>query len=308
MPVRTTWRPTHACTVPVSDEHLFELSAEFLAEGLAAGERVVYGENGTADAVLARLVDDGVPVRPLLERGQLVVLPGEAMRGLAAVSPAEVLATVDAMVTDALASYPAVRLLGEASTGMQLGDGTSMVEYEARFDEVVRGRPARIGCLYDRNRYTDQAIARLCAVHEHRIDPAPPVHDDDLVRITVPRPFVARVAGEIDHSNRPRIRAALDATLDAALRAPAPPEEIELDLSSLRFLDVAAAASVVHAARDFPAPHRLLLSGVRPGALRVLDRCGAPFVEQLRVQPHPGPWVPGTDGSGAADGSGGSAG
>ncbi len=302
MPVRTTGRPAHACSVPVSDEHLYELSAEFLAEGLAAGERVVYGENGTADAVLARLVDDGVPVRPLLDSGQLVVLPGEAMRGLAAVSPAEVLATVDALVTDALTTYPGVRLLGEASTGMRVDDGAAMVEYESRFDDVVRGRPARIGCLYDRNRYSDEAIARLCAVHEHRLDPAPPVHDDDLVRITVPRPFVARVAGEIDHSNRPRIRVALEAALDAALRAPAPPEEIELDLASLRFLDVAAAASVVHAARDFPAPHRLLLSGVRPGVLRVLDRCGAPFVEQLRVEPHPGPWVPDEDGPGGSGG------
>ena len=289
----TTPRPAHACTVPVSDEHLWELTAEFLAEGLAAGEQVVYGENGTADAVLGRLVDDGVPVLPLLDRGQLVVLPGETMRGLAAVTAAEVLATVDGLVTGALATYPGVRLLGEASAGMRRGDGSAMVEYESRFDEVVRGRPARIGCLYDRNRYSDAAIARLCAVHEDRIEPAPPVHDDDLVRITVPRPFAARVAGEVDHSNRPRIRAVLEAALDTALRAAEPPQEIELDLSSLRFLDVAAAASVVHAARDFPAPHRLLLSGVRPGVLRVLDRCGAPFVDQLRVEPHPGPWVPG---------------
>lgn len=298
----TILRPAHACTVPVSDEHLWELTAEFLAEGLAAGEQVVYGENGTVDAVLGRLVDDGVPVRPLLAAGQLVVLPGEAMRGLGSGSAADVLTAIDGLVTAGLQSFPGVRLLGEASTGMRVGDGAAMVEYESRIDEVLAGRPARVGCLYDRNRYTDEAIARLCAVHEHRVEPAPPVHDDELVRITVPRPFVARVAGEVDHSNRPRIRAVLEASLDAALRAPEPPEEIELDLSSLRFLDVAAAASVVHAARDFPAPHRLLLSGVRPGVVRVLDRCGAPIVDQLRVEPHPGPWLPDDSPTGAGPG------
>jgi hypothetical protein len=281
--------------VPVSDEHLWELTAEFLAEGLAAGEQVVYGENGTTDAVLGRLVDDGVPVLPLMDRGQLVVLPGDAMRGLGAASAGEVLTALDTVVTGGLATFPGVRLVGEASTGMRSGDGAAMIEYESRLDEVLADRPARIACLYDRNRYSDAAIARLCAVHEHRVEPAPPVHDDDLVRITVPRPFVARVAGEVDHSNRPRIRAVLEAALDTALRSAEPPEEIELDLASLRFLDVGAAASVVRAARDFPAPHRLLLSGVRPGVLRVLDRCGAPFVDQLRVEPHPGPWVPGSD-------------
>lgn len=286
-----TPRPVHACTVPDSEEHLWELSAQFLGEGLAAGERVVYAENHTAEAVLGRLVDVGVPVRRLLDSGALVVLPGEATRALGAASAGEVLTAVDAMIGEALASYPAVRLLGEASTGMR-HDGAAMLEYEARFEEVLVGRPARVGCLYDRARYTEDAIARLCAVHDNRTVPDPPLYDDDLVRITVPRPFTARVAGEVDHSNRPRLRAALEAALDSALRAAEPPTEVELDLASLGFLDVAGAASVVHAARDFPASLRLVLTGVRPGVLRVLDRCGAPFVEQLHLRPHPGPWVP----------------
>jgi anti-anti-sigma factor len=89
----------------------------------------------------------------------------------------------------------------------------------------------------------------------------------------------------VDHSNRPRIRRLLETALDQALRSHAGPTDITLDLSSLRFVDVAGAVSLVHAAEEFPSSHRLVLTGVRPRVLRVLDRCGAPFAAQLVVQP-----------------------
>ena len=66
------------------------------------------------------------------------------------------------------------------------------------------------------------------------------------------------------------------------------PAALELDLSSLRFLDVAGAVGLVHAAEEFPEAHRLSLTGVRPGVLRALDRCGAPFAAQLDVTAHLG--------------------
>src|SRR3712207_1610963 len=70
----------HACAVPASDEELWELSAAFLAEGLAAGEQVVYFDDGTADAVLERLVDDRVPVEGPLDDGRLRVVEAEQTR------------------------------------------------------------------------------------------------------------------------------------------------------------------------------------------------------------------------------------
>lgn len=282
--------PAHSCALPVSDEELWERTAAFLGEGLRAGEHVVYGENRTADAVLERLVDDGVPVEGPLASGQLVILPTEVMVAMADAPASAVLESVTTMIDGALAQgYPAVRLLSEASTGMSRGDGAAMLEYEARFDEVLRGRPARIHCLYDRNRYSEPDIARLRAAHRHEIPVAAPLYDDNLLRITTPRPYVARIAGEVDHSNRPMIRRALEAALDEVLRSPSSPPEVELDLSSLRFLDVAGAVSLVHAAAEFPCTHTLLLTGVRPGVMRVLDRCGAPFAPRLRVTAHPGP-------------------
>lgn len=285
--------PAHLCALPVSDEQLWEESARFLGAGIRAGERVVYCENRTVDAVLERLVDDGVPVRRPLEAGQLVVVPTDTMEALGSAPAAQVLGIAGSMIDEALRDgFPGVRILGEASAGMRHADGAEMLEYESRFDELLAGRPAMIRCLFDRNRYRDADIARLRAVHRHELRPAPPLYDDNLLRITIPRAFVARAAGEVDHSNRPRIRRAMEAALDAALRSSESPTEIELDLSSLRFLDVAAAVSLIHTADEFPSTHTLLLTGVRPSVLRVLDRCGAPFARRLRVEPHPGPFRP----------------
>jgi anti-anti-sigma regulatory factor len=75
----------------------------------------------------------------------------------------------------------------------------------------------------------------------------------------------------------------LETALDSALRSPYAATDITIDLASLRFIDVAGAVELVHAAETFPETHRLVLVGARPGVLRVLDRCGAPFAAQLEV-------------------------
>ena len=68
---------------------------------------------------------------------------------------------------------------------------------------------------------------------------SPAVYDDNLLRITRNGPSTARLAGEIDHSNRLRIKTLLETMLDQTLRSHSAPTDVVLDLSSLRFLDVA---------------------------------------------------------------------
>jgi anti-anti-sigma factor len=130
-------------------------------------------------------------------------------------------------------------------------------------------------------------VRSLVAVHHTEVA-RPALYDDNLLRITAAGTGTARLAGEIDHSNRTPIRRLLETALDQALRSEMAPTDITLDLSSLRFVDVAGAVSLVHAAEEFPASHRLVLTGVRPRVMRVLDRCGAPFAAQLDVRARPG--------------------
>ncbi len=276
---------SHACTVPVSDEQIWEMTARFLADGLAAGERVLYFEDGGADALLQRLDDDRVAYRIPMQRGQFEIVPAVVTRQLITSGPGGVLAAVDGVITQALdEGYPAVRLSGDGSHSLAHDRGATMLEYESKLDTLLGPRPARMLCMYDRGRFPENMIKRLRALHDTEVV-APAVYDDSLLRITSAAPFTARVAGEVDHSNRPRIKRVLEVALDDALRSHSSTAEVMLDLSSLRFLDVAGAVSLVHAAEEFPSTHRLVLTGVRPGVARLLDRCGAPFAEQLRVEP-----------------------
>lgn len=270
----------HAIAVPVSDEQLCQISAEFLAHGLVRGEHVIYFDDGTSDRVLERMTDDGIAVAGPLREGRFTILPSDRHT-----SPHEVAETVRATVDAALAAgYPAVRITGRLTFVVRHAGGDSgMAEYDRVIEEVVRRRPAHVLCIYDRARYPEEVLEVMRAAHRTEVV-APAIYDDGLLRITAVGPGAARVAGECDHSNRPRIRSFLEAALDRALRHPDAPTDITLDLSSLRFLDVAGAVGLVHAAEEFPNAHRLFLTGVRPRVQRVLDRCGAPFATQLVVR------------------------
>ena len=278
----------HACAVPGSEEQLREMTAAFLAAGLSVGEQVVYLDDGTADAVLERLVDDRVPVRGPLADGQLTVVDAAQTRAMFRSPVRDAAVALATMIDTAVgAGYPGFRMTGQFSAGLTRSDGLHLADYDAAVESVLVGRPARVLCIYDRHRYPDDAIARLRSMHRIELD-APALYDDNLLRITRTGAFRTRLAGEIDHSNRLMVLRMVASTLDEALRSHSSPAALEFDLSSLRFLDVAGAVGLVHAAEGFPETHRLALHGVRPGVLRVLDRGGAPFAAQLDVSPHPG--------------------
>jgi anti-anti-sigma factor len=276
----------HAMAVPVSDEQQWQIVAEFLAHGLRRGEHVVYFDDGTSERVLERMTDDGVAVTAPLREGRLAVVPGDPRSSAQDVAEA-VRSTVDAALA---AGYPAVRITGNPTFLVKQGKGTAadgvygMADLDRVLDDIVRHRPAHVLCVYDRAHCPEEVVDRMRAVHRTEVV-APAIYDDGLLRLTAIGPGAARVAGEVDHSNRPRIRSFLESALDRALRLPDAPTDIRLDLSSLRFLDVAGAVGLVHAAEEFPNAHRLVLGGVRPRVQRVLDRCGAPFATQLVVQP-----------------------
>jgi anti-anti-sigma factor len=273
----------HALAVPESTEQLWEMSAAFLAHGLAAGEQVIYFDDGHSDAVLERLADDGVAVAEPMREGRFTVVPGTVpgapLRTLPEIGET-LRAAIDGAVT---AGYPAVRMTGRVDKGMVRTSSGAMIDLDRVVDKMVRGRPAHVLCCYDHMRFPDDVVTAMREMHDIEVV-SPAIYDDGLLRLTATGPASARVAGEVDHSNRPRIRKLLEAALDRALRAPDAPRDITLDLSSLRFLDVAGAVGLVHAAEEFPNAHRLVLSGVRPGVQRILDRCGAPFAAQLVVR------------------------
>lgn len=282
----------HACAVAVSDEHLWELSSSFISAGIAAGEQVNYFDDGASEHVLERLLDDGADLDRMLGTGQLVVVPDDFTRA-ALLSPLDQIAgIVEQTVDTALGKgFSGVRMTGQLNYGLSRHNGISLQEYDEALDKALDDRPAKALCLYDRAHYPDDVIEHMRAVHRVEIESAT-IYDDNLLRITSTGPGCARLAGEVDHSNRPQVRKLLLGELDRALRSPASPHEIRLDVSSLRFTDVAGAVAVVHAAEEFPSSHKLVLEGVRPRVARVLDRCGAPFAGQLIAIARPDREIP----------------
>jgi len=276
----------HALASPVSDEQLWEVAAGFLAAGLEDGEQAVYfDDEGTSARVLERMADDGVAVAGPLRDGRISIVPAEATRRALVSPPEELHRAITGTIDGALdAGFRGVRVCGLLRHGLQRSTGGTLVDCDRVLDRALRGRPARMLCLYDRVRFPAELIEGMRGVHDTELV-TPAVYDDGLLRITASGVAAARVAGELDHSNRPRIRKLLESALDRALRAPDAPPDITLDLSSLRFLDVAGAVGLVHAAEEFPSAHRLVLTGVRPRVQRTLDRCGAPFAAQLVVHP-----------------------
>lgn len=273
----------HVCAFPVSDEQLWEMSAAFVADGMAAGDRVVYFDDGTADAVLERLADDAVPIDGALASGQVEIVSTETTRAILSGSVEAGVAGLRARIDQALADgYGGWRMTGTMTHALRREGGPGIVDYDRGMDAGIAGRPAKALCLYDRRRYPEAALEQLRAAHQHVIT-APAVYDDGLLRVTRTTLSGVRLAGEADHSNRGMLDRLLDTVLDEAMRSHSAPVAVTVDVSSLRFLDVSGAVALVQAAERFPSTHRLVLRGVRPRLLRVLDRCGALFAPQIDV-------------------------
>lgn len=280
----------HICAIPDSAEHLGELSSDFVARGLAGGAKVLYlDDDGAADRLLRRLDEDGVDVEEPLRRNQLEIRPPEATRQLFALSLREIHAGVSAEVERSVHDgWAGMRLTGQMHGTLAPGASATLPEYDGLLARMIRENRQTLSalCTYDQEHFPVEQIEIMKALHRDHIQPAR-AYDDGLLRIVRLGAAHARLSGEIDHSNRPKITSLLYSELDAALRSAESPTDIGLDMASVRFVDVATATALVHAAEGFPATHHLVLHRVRPRVQRILDRCGAAFSPQLTFDDRP---------------------
>lgn len=274
----------HVCAVPDSEEHLSELSARFVAGGISRQEKIFfYDDDGAADAMLRRLDEDGAPVEEPLRTGQLQIVPEEQTRASFRTPIDGLTEAVAGTIGDAVEQgYRGCRLTGQMHASLEPGASATLPEFDGALHRVLEATPLTALCTYDHAHYTDEQIEIMRALHRDHLA-VTGAYDDGLMRIVRTGTSSARLAGEIDHSNRSKIVSLLQSSLDGALRAADGGTDIELDMASVRFIDVATAVSFVHAAETFPASHRLVLNRVQPRVQRILDRCGAPFAPQLRL-------------------------
>lgn len=268
----------HICWTYASDfEHRATLSA-FFAAGVEAGERLLYmAPSRDLPLAAAALRMAGIDPEALTARGGLMLAPvddiylhGERF------DAGEQLTVFRGLVDQAVAQgYTGLRACAECA-GL-LRDPAIRERwpaYELRADLLASAVPLIGMCAYDRRVADEPTLELLRSVH--RLHLASGRSSDLLFHIFSSPEGSLHVGGELDFTCSDTVRTLVDACI-ADLREP------ELDLTSLRFCDVAGARSIAMIARRMAEVHeRVVLRGAsmpfrRLWSLADLDRL-APVV------------------------------
>ena len=278
----------HISGIVEDDARLGRILAAYVGGAVPARHKVACFVHATTPAeTLAGLAGAGVDPEALLARGQLEILAardaylGSGRFDLYAMIDRCLLAVAQARAE----GYAGLRLVGDMSWAAGC-TGDDLVEYEARVNRVYAGGYAIGLCLYDRRRFGADRLATLLAAHPGAVDGSV---DEGRAWVPLLRlrradgadgAPVLRLAGEADISNRTAVTAVLDGLFDGS------PEQgrraATLDVSALRFVDVATAHHVVELADRCGG---LRVVGVSEQLARLFDFAGAAQVPGMVLEP-----------------------
>jgi len=203
---------------------------EFLAEGLAAGERVLYVAPGDEAALAGRLREGG-RCGEGLERGAVQVASVDtAYPTGAVVDPAGQVELYAAATSEALAAgFTGLRVAADATSLVRTpAQVAAFARYEHLVDHYMAGHPMSAMCGYDVAELGGEVVAQLACMHPHAHAGATPFHLHGHVRDGA----AAALDGELDPESRELWPLALER---AGLRATA--GTIAIDAAGLDFAD-----------------------------------------------------------------------
>ena len=291
----------HISWIVEDDASLGRILAAYVGGAVPARHKVACFVHATTPAeTLAGLAGAGVDPEALLARGQLEILPardaylGPGRFDLHAMIDRCLLAVAQARAE----GYAGLRLVGDMSWAAGC-TGDDLVEYEARVNRVYAGGYAIGLCLYDRRHFDADRLATLLAAHPGAVDGS--VDEGrawaPLLRLRrtdgADGAPVLRLAGEADISNRTAVTTVLDGLFDdGPFDGPSdgPPDgppgqgrrPATLDVSALRFVDVATAHHVVELADRCGG---LRVVGVSEQLARLFDFAGSALVPGMVFEP-----------------------
>lgn len=214
---------THLCWRYDEPRHFHEAASEFLAEGHANGERLVFVGPGDHDELAGQIT--GLDVESLEAEGSLHLQPVDALYGAGRFNPAAQVAVFAEMVERALAGgYRGMRVAADV-TRLAEDDWTAFAAYEAMADRLISTRPIAGMCAYQSGAAD---LPELAALH-----PAHNLSDhEQLAGRTWFDDGHLHMAGEFDLVTERVFDSALGAVHGAA-------GDETLDLTGLEFIDVA---------------------------------------------------------------------
>jgi anti-anti-sigma factor len=264
-----------------SDAELGTIVAEFVRDGLRAAERVAYATDSDLATVTGRLAADQVGWEPALRSGALELITlADVEPGADGSRVTGVVARVQAFVETGLRDgFGALRIVSEAHAAAPAAETVEQMRTrEALFDTLTATQPLTWLCLYDRRQFRPDVLTAAARAHDHSVADDL-VYLDQMVTITRSsgRPGL-RIVGEIDNLNAAALRQVLANMADESA------DGLTLEMSELRFIDVAGLRAIVDTATARP-DITLRVQHANSVVTRQLSLCGWDRLPNLAVHP-----------------------
>jgi anti-anti-sigma regulatory factor len=267
----------HACLTFGEREELFDLTAAYVRDGLAAGLKVVLlSDAGPAQA--GELARRGVSVQPALNSGQMIaagyedrLLSGQSFQADNAVR----------WLTGQLESaqdegFPGLRVAVDMGWALRPVTGVEQLpQFEEGIAAALEGTHASVLCQYDRDRFDPVTLASVAGFHTRSVAAAT-YHADPVLRICRQyAPAGLRIAGEIDYQAAGQLGLALAETVRID-------GDITINMTPLAFIDAECSLLIADAARAIGASRTVLLR-CSPEVAAGFARLGAAEMPGVRL-------------------------
>ena len=236
-------------------EELFDLTAAFVRDGLAAGLKVLWVSDAGPGPGLAELGRRGIAVQPAVGTGQMTAArsEGSLVSGQAFRADTAVGWLAGELASSREQGFPGLRVAMDMSWALRPVSG---IEELPRFEEGVAtalaGSAASVLCQYDRDRFDPVTLASVSAFHT-RLVTAATYYADAVLRICRQyAPPGIRIAGELDY----RAEESLALALAEAVRLEG---DLMVNMAALAFIDAQCTLMIADAARAVAASRTVTL-------------------------------------------------
>ena len=162
-------RGDHYCGIYRTDEDQRAIIIDFVRDGVARGEKMIYIVNvQSAEQLRATLAAAGIAAEALVDKGQLVILTAkEAYLKHGNFDPDKMIELLREETDAALAAgYTALRVTGEMTWALSGEPGSErLVEYESRLNHFFPSRKCYAVCQYDRRRFDAEMLLDILHTH-----------------------------------------------------------------------------------------------------------------------------------------------
>ena len=245
----------HACLTFGEEEELFDLTAAFVCDGLAAGLKVVWLSDAAPQLAVGQLGRRGVGVRAAVGCGQMTAAgcEGRLLLGQEFRADAAVRWLTGQMESSRDAGFPGLRVAVDMGWALRPVAGIEeLPRFEASITAALGGTTASVLCQYDRGRFDPVTLASVAGFHTRSVAAAT-YYADAMLRICRQyAPPGIRIAGETDYQAEEPLALALA----EAVRLDG---DIVINLAALTFADARCMAMIADAARTMAVSRTVVL-------------------------------------------------